>query len=111
MIQTFFSNFSYTNISKFLFDGESFIYNENKSFFSYLLLFQLRYKILYRGKKKGPAMTQLPVTTYPQYTCTKALAVSDKMFLKILTKRNIKKKREHFRKLILFCFAPQAELP
>lgn len=59
--------------------------------FSYLFLFQLHYTILYRGKKS--AMTQLSLTTYPQYTCTKALAVPDKKFLKIFTKRNMKKKK------------------
>lgn len=80
--------------------------------FFYLLLFQLCYIILYRGKKKRSAMTQLPVTTYPQYTCTKALSVSDKNFLKIFTKRNMKKKKiEHFRRLILVWFTPEAKLP
>lgn len=62
-------------------------------------------------KRKDQLWPSWPVTTYPQYTCTKALAVSDKKFLKIFTKRIMKKKIEHFRKLILLCFTPWAELP
>lgn len=77
MIQIFFSNLPYTNTSKLLFDGESFIYNKKKIIYSIYSYFKFA-TLFFMEKKKRSAMTRLPVTTYPLYTCTKALAIPDK---------------------------------